>query len=309
MLGAGRARNGLGPFLIRFLEEAGVRVVAIAGRDLGRTQELAEVLARRHGHAVAACPDPRSLAQVPGLDAYVVAAPIPAHRAGLEAALAAGLPVLAEKPLLAPEEHDLVPDLLDRFAARRLLLVENCPWPEVLAELAPRWPEAFAPPLRRLELRLSPTQAGREMLVDSLSHLLSLLQALVPVDAGTAIRDLRWSGRGAASEAMDLEFVAERPFAAVVLRLLLRRVPEQPRPAWLEVNGVRLDRTVALPDYAMSFAGAGRSLRVGDPLRALVYGFARSVREDAHERTRRESDAIRQRARLYQAIVRAHDQG
>ncbi len=51
----------------------------------------------------------------------------------------------------------------------------------------------------------------------------------------------------------------------------------------------------------------GCGSRVGDPLAALVYGFAQSVMEVARERVRTESLAIQDRARLYRQIIETLD--
>ena len=75
ILGAGRSRNGLGPYLARDCERHGLRVQAIAGRDAVRTAAVAADLGRSLGHAVAVCDSVHDLLQT-GIDALVIASPM-----------------------------------------------------------------------------------------------------------------------------------------------------------------------------------------------------------------------------------------
>jgi hypothetical protein len=89
--------------------------------------------------------------------------------------------------------------------------------------------------------------------------------------------------------------------------LHLEHCPQQPRPAWLAVNGVRIDRRLG-PDYAMSFVAAdGRAANVRDPLDRLVYGFAANLQRNHSERTSALVEAVAVRLRLYADILRALD--
>ena len=156
-------------------------------------------------------------------------------------------------------------------------------------------------------MRLSPSPTGRAMVVDSLSHFLSVLQALVSVDGDTRIRDLEFAGRGGPVDGFDLSLRLEGQGVQLQGDLILRHCLEQPRPAWIEVDGARVERQIRLPDYQISLVAGDRKLSVDDPLAALVYGFSQCVREAACERVRIESVAIQERARLYQQIIEALD--
>jgi hypothetical protein len=156
----------------------------------------------------------------------------------------------------------------------------------------------------RIEMGLSPTTAGRAMVADSLSHFLSVVQEILPVDRTTRLVTAELSDRGADPESAELSVALEEPFPRAVGRLVLRRVATQPRPAWLSVDGRRMDRRVRLPEYEISFrTPEGREAPADDPLGVLVYGFASLLRELDFERIRAESHRIRERARLYGEIL------
>ena len=94
VVGAGRSRVGLGPFLVRDLEAAGASVTAIAGRDGKRTSALAREYAERYDHPVVASVSVPEMLATEGLDAVVIAAPIEVHLPALRAAVEAGVHAL-----------------------------------------------------------------------------------------------------------------------------------------------------------------------------------------------------------------------
>ncbi len=299
IVGAGRTRQGLGPYLAAAVEAAGAQVAAVAGRDLASAGSAAAQLAASLGHAVGAAADARSLAAQ--VDALVVASPPAAHAAGLEAALSASVPCLCEKPLLPFAEVGQAHSLTMAFAAHDLLLVENCQWPEVLPALWQLHPELVGAPMRRVAMGLGPAAAGRAMIEDSLSHVLSVVQALVEVDAAAGVSQVRQADAGAEAEHNVLAFALAASTGPVDVELHLDRCPTQPRPAWLAVNGRRMDRRIGA-GYALSFVAGDREVPVADPLHTLVRRFVGLCREDDAATRRRAALQVAARAQLGQAV-------
>jgi hypothetical protein len=303
LVGPGRRRNGLGPFLAAFAESAGLRVVAVAGRDSERTRSDADALATELGHPLAAFTSVESMLDRTDLDAMIIASPAQAHAAALHAAAARGLDVLCEKPLCARADAAAVDHLLDTFLASGAVLMENCQWPFVLGDFRRLYP-AVREPAERLILGLSPAAGGPMLLEDSLSHFLSLVQALAPAaDLGGA----RWSFDRpieSTTTAATLELEVAQPGARFHGRFELAVVASQPRPAWLVVDGLRADRAIRLPGYRQELvAPDGRWQPLDDPMRQLVYGFRTLVRERHLDQIRAESERIRHRAALYRRIL------
>jgi hypothetical protein len=303
LVGPGRTRNGLGPFLARHLAAAGARVVAVAGRDLVRTQPAAAALAAQLGHDVAAYGDVARLVARGDLDALVICTPIAAHLHALQLALAARLPTLCEKPLADAGDTAAACTLIEGFAAAGVPLVENCQWPFALAALrragvcSTDSPGAFG-------MRLSPSQPGRDMLTESVSHPLSLLQDLVALDAESRVSDVSFSG---SDTALRVVWCVRGRDLDCDVTLDLVHTPDQPRPAWFALNGVRVTRQIELPHYYWCFEHADGTHSVGDPQAALVYSFVQLISQPDLDLARTHAAAIATRARFFAAIVGAYD--
>jgi hypothetical protein len=303
ILGAGRSRQGLGPFLARALEAAGATVVAVAGRDLAGGQRAAAELEALLGHPVAAASDAVALARA--VDALVVAAPVAGHLAGLDAALAAGVPCFCEKPLVAAEDAAAGLQRIAAFRARGLLLAENCQWPEVLPTLRALHPDALRTPPRKVAMGLSPAEPGPAMVADSLSHVLSVAQAVAELAPTAAPLRVRQSNPSPSATANLVAFAVPTSAGPLDIELHLQVCATQPRPAWLQVDGWRMDRRIG-PGYRISFAAAdGRELPCEDPLARLVYGLRPLLQQATRERTHALADAVALRLRLYAAVLAA----
>lgn len=303
ILGAGRSRQGLGPFLARAFEAVGATVAAVAGRDEAGGARAASEIAALLGHPVAAAPDALALAR--RVDVLVVAAPVAGHLAGLDAALAAGVPCLCEKPLV--DAADLAAGLqrVAAFRARGLLLVENCQWPEVLPALRALHPMALRTPPRAVAMGLSPAEPGPAMVADSLSHVLSVVQAVADLPADALPTNVRQSDPSPSATANLVAFTVPARGGSVDVELRLQVCPTQPRPAWLAVDGHRIDRRID-PGYRITFvAPDGREVAAEDPLWRLVYGLRQLLPNAPRERTDAIADAVALRLRLYAAVLGA----
>lgn len=301
IVGAGRTRNGLGPFLASAAEAAGARVVGVAGRDPGRAAAAAQALGERLGHPVQGYASALHLAQA--VDLLVVATPAAAHQEGLAAALAAGVACLCEKPLVPAEASHAARQLVDGFAARDLLLVENCQWPAVLPALFALFPHLASEPVRAVAMGMGPPERGLPLVADALSHLLSVVQALAPVVAGP-LQDLEVADRSPDAEHNRVRCTVPTTAGPLSAELHVTYCPAQPRPAWLSVNGCRIDRRIG-PGYTLQFAAGERLQAVADPMHQLVYGVVNLCRYPDLERTRALHREIRCRLDWYEAILAA----
>jgi len=287
IIGPSRRRNGTGGFVARFLHGAGAHVAAVAATRLESAEEAARRLGAELGRAPSAWPSPADMVREAELDAVVICSPFPHHGEHLGLALEAGLHVLCEKPLVwrdGPGAAESAARWAERFEAAGLVLQHNAQWPFVLEALAPWVAPSGQLCVRRLELGLSPSAAGPEMYPESMPHLASLLAAL-GATGEVRLPRARW-GEGLGS--LELDFTApRREDPPVEARLVLRAREEQPRPAWLEVDGARADREVLLQDgYRIRMRVGSHAVDLEDPMEQTVARFVRACRAPGAGRMR-----------------------
>jgi len=279
LIGAGRRRQGLGPFVARDLLAAGA---GVAGFVVTRAESAAAVtraLAQDHGCEARGFLDLPTLLRSERVDALAILSPAETHAGYLEAALAAGLPVLCEKPFVwdVPDLAGTARRLVSGFESRGLLLWENCQLPYALPAFERLHPGSLARPPRRLALHLEPGSRGVQMLGDSAPHALALAQALLPA-AARRLRDLRFVAAGADADAIDVAFTLAGEGRALAVELALRRSSRQPRSLAIEIDGRRARRLVSGEAYELSFAADDdRTVPLPDPLTLLVSDFVRAL--------------------------------
>jgi predicted dehydrogenase len=298
IVGARRRRRGLGPFVARDLRAAGAEIAGFLATSPATRDATARALSAP-GYL-----DLDAMLAAEPLDALAVLSPAETHARYLEAACAAGLHVLSEKPLVwgEPGLARIAARIAVAFDARGLLLWENCPWPYALPALEALHPGATARAPRRFEMRLQPASRGVAMLGDAMPHVFSLLQALNPGDK-PAVLEPRFSRRDAAADELVVRFVYRSDAAATRVRATLVRTEAVPSRAVLAVDGRVAQRVVSPDDYRLAFADGDRSVPVPDPLTLLVADFVRALEAG---RAASRSREIVQRMALLETLVAAY---
>jgi predicted dehydrogenase len=298
IVGARRRRQGLGPFVARDLRAAGAEIPCFLATTPASRDATARALSAR-GYL-----DLDAMLDSEPLDALAILSPAETHGRYLEAAHAAGLHALGEKPFVwgQPALARIAARIAADFDARGLLLWENCPWPYTLPALEALHPGATTRPPRRFEMRLTPTSRGVQMLGDAMSHALSLLQALNP-GAAPVIEDPHFSTADPPADELVARFVYRAEAAATQVCVTLERSEAWPRWATVAVDGRVAQRQVSADDYRLSFVDGDRAVSVPDPLTLLIEDFVRALhaRSDASR-----SREIVTRMALLDALVEAY---
>lgn len=309
LIGARRRRQGLGPFVARQLRDAGAEVAGFLGTSpesvAAAEAELAQILDR----PVRGYVELEALLDRERPGALAILSPHATHERYLEAALAARLPCLCEKPLIWGGDDPVgrARRIVARFEAEGLLLFENCQIPYLLEEFGRLHPERLREPLYRFEMRMSPASRGAAMLVDSLHHPLSVLQALLGrprLPLGSL------HVRGESDDHLRVEFtVAPEKDAEgeVSARVELRRQATSPRELVLGVNGARAVREIREPGYRMFLRAGERAVPVVDPMARLIADFVRALHGAAAPKVPAADPlAIAERMRLLAELTAAY---
>lgn len=255
VVGARRVRQGTGAYLARHLHGAGANVVGVAGTSRATAEEAAAALVPS-GIAATPYDDVRAMIDAARLDALVIASPYATHERWLELGLAAGLHVLCEKPLLVPDARSIAQGsrLVDAFAARGLLLAVNVPWRHALGAYMQLFPEVTPRSARTFEMDMSPRTTGLEMVVDSLSHPLSVIDHLHPVKT-PGLRDV--DVRFASARDATLEFTHPGGTSGVRVIVRLHSDDTQPRRMAFGFDGRMARREIEEPGYRLSLRAEG----------------------------------------------------
>jgi len=273
VVGARARRQGIGGHVARFFQREGAEVAAVVGTSRGTVEEARLAL----GGGPRGYLSVEELLAREQLDAVALCSPAGCHREHLERVAAAGLACLCEKPLWwgpAPDRAAETARLVDAFGGRTLMLLAQ--WPFTLPAFFELHPDARGRVPRRFEMWLGPVSRGAEMVLDSASHPISLLQALCgPGEVARA-----WA-RFHASDDLELEFDWRHAAGATEARVALRTCERPPRPACYAIDGLRAERRVELPRYEQTFQAEGRSVAVPDPVELLVAEFLRRVGQRA----------------------------
>lgn len=278
VVGARRARQGIGEFVARFLHQEGVAVRAVVGTREETVTQAQKALYEKHEMSCAGYTSLEEALEQVRPDLVAICSPIEAHVAHLEAAAAAGVHCLAEKPLWWGESNDrdaVTRDLVSAFVRRDRVLGQVTQWPFTLDGFFRVHPQLAGVPVKRFEMRLSPTVRGTRMVLDSASHPLSMLYALVGAGEVESPR-AQFSDAERSRVTLEFSYVHSTGAVEVVCRLAMRLNP--PRPAAYAINGHAVDRGIEFPHYRLFFEGGGRRVAIEDPLELLVRDFVKRVR-------------------------------
>lgn len=266
VIGARSVRQGTGPFIAAGLARAGAEIAAVVGTSAHSTEQAVASLAQDWGIATTGYTDlAEALARV-SPDAVAICSPWRFHARQLQQVARAGCHCLVEKPLAWPAQQAAAEQLIEAFQTRGLMLAQVAQWPTTLpafVELHGSLPAT----IDSFTMRLSPMSIGEDMITDSAPHFISLLQALVgPGDC----LDVEIENAG---EQLSLRCLYQHNSGAIHATLLLETCVQRPRPAWYQINSLRADRSVQLPEYSQSLVCGDRRVVLEDPLERVTAGF------------------------------------
>lgn len=276
VIGARRARQGTGPYLALQAAAAGAEIVGVLGTRPSTAREAAEFL-QAHGQRPKAYTDHEEMLEDLEPDVVIIASPLGSHRAWLGAALEARAHVYCEKPLTtaSPESSE---KLIRAYAARNLVLQENCQWPEVLPAFRALHPGVDPAEATRFRMLLAPPMRGLIRWQEVLSHPLSLLQVLHPGPVELDAIHFTELEPESADSRLDFEFkTLDR---VVHCEVVLEDLEVFPRPAEFAFDDALCRRQVRASDYGMSFTDgqdACQPRTVGDPMENCLRGFLERV--------------------------------
>ena len=268
IIGARSVRQGTGPFIAAGFAAAGADIAGIVGTSDTSVSEALAGLESDWDISTRGFTDlPLALATLKP-DTVALCSPWRFHGDQLLQIARAGCHCLVEKPMAWPASEALASDIVSAYESKGLLLQMVGQWPTTLPAFESLH-HTLPATIERFSMRLSPLSLGRDMLTDSAPHFISMLQALAGSgDCESCVIDLDPS-----RQKLTLACQYRHPRGVIEAQLLLETCEQRPRPAWYEINALRAEREVSLPDYQQSLGNAGRSVPFKDPMQQVAANF------------------------------------
>ncbi|MEP4149143.1 MAG: Gfo/Idh/MocA family oxidoreductase [Halioglobus sp.] len=268
IVGARSVRQGTGPFIAAGLHAEGAKVVGIVGTSEASLDQALAGLSSDWGIKTTGYVDLKAALKELQPDAVAICSPWRFHAEQLQQVAEAGCHCLVEKPLAWPATEVEIDALIAQFESRSLLLHLVGQWPTTLSAFAELHPDAPTG-IDSFSMRLSPVSIGEDMITDAAPHFISMLQAIA--GPGECLSCDITLEPGANKLALNCQY--QHKTGSLSAQLLLETCSERPRPAWYEINGLRANRSVTLPEYTQELVCQGKRVPIADPMHQVTTSF------------------------------------
>ncbi len=282
IIGSGRNRNGIGQYIGKYFQKNGANVISVLGTTKKSAQKAASALTR-YGINATSYTDFYTMAEKERPEAVVIASPTPSHLKYLLQCIETGVHVFCEKPFIHQDENDmdislLLENIFEKAEPKNLKMAMNSQWPFSLP-----FYESLCGPVEKQKsntffIRLSPMVSGKEMILDSVPHVLSMLYYVF--DDGQ-IDNLNING---SKDKITLKFNYIFPAGRCAVWIELVRTVHQPRDFSYGFNNKIVHRVIDLNNYDIFFTYSDRILKISDPLELSVRDFISAVRDNREPR-------------------------
>ena len=283
IVGAARRRQGTGPFVARTLHQLGHRIAGVVGTSAESGADAVTTLKNHYAIETQAYTSVDQLLAHQPIDILAICSPPSTHLQYLQQALAHDLHVFCEKPLWWTPNHSnyeqvqaQLQALLDKARQKKCYIHVNTQWPYTLRDFYRLHPDALAiGKVEQFAMHLCPQSRGLEMLVDAASHGLSMLYQLTGAGELTEIEmaksaDTDFEQLNVRFKYLHMQGTTETTFGLTSTR-------ETPKPARYEINGLMVNRNVALPDYEIQLQSERTTLNIMDPLITSIRDFIANI--------------------------------
>lgn len=275
LVGARRTRNGIGPFIGNYFHRNGSQVVSLLGTS-AETAASASTTLEEFGIKAFPYTNFEEMIAEQCPDAVVIASPSNTHCGYLFKSLEAGMHVFCEKPFIVGESFDVNKVLHDIFqlaSDQNLTVAMNSQWPFSLPYYEELCGALNVHAIERFYMRSSPPFDGKEMILESVPHALSLLYCTC---GPGRIKNISVKS-GQEQMAIRFGYQAESSFCNSYLNLTQQLFP--PRNFSFGFNDRIVNRSVDLENYEIYFNHSQRTVKVVDPLDLSVQDFISAVRD------------------------------
>ena len=288
IVGAARRHQGTGPFIARTFSNLGHAVSGIIGTSAQSSAETASTLANEYNINTRGYASLDNLLDEQKIDILAICSPPDTHLDYLEQALNNNLHVFCEKPLWWPNNHcsnlnrqqyeQKIQHLIDTARQHQRIIHTNTQWPYTIRDFYRLYESQLINTsfkLKQFAMNLCPQSSGLQMVVDAASHGLSMLYQLA--GQGDLI-DIRVEKSSRTNfDHLIIHFNYVHADGTTQATFGLTNSQESPKPASYQINGLNVDRKVALPDYQIQLQSDSTTMNIIDPLESSIRDFIASI--------------------------------
>jgi predicted dehydrogenase len=278
IIGAGRNSSGIGQYIGKYFQKNGATVISVLGTT-EKTARKASLILEQYGIDATYYTDFNRMMKRERPDAVVIASPALTHYEYLIKCVKEGVHIFCEKPFVWQDKNDididsLLENIFERAESNNLTIAMNSQWPFSL----PYYEKLCGPidyqKVDTFFIRLSPIVSGKEMIIESVPHALSILYT---VFGDGEIGNLSIE---AYKERITTKFhyIFTTGYCEVMIELI--RTILQPRSFSYGFNGKIIHRVLDLDTYDIFFKYLDQILMIKDPLELSVQDFIEAVREN-----------------------------
>ncbi|MBW2607992.1 MAG: Gfo/Idh/MocA family oxidoreductase [Deltaproteobacteria bacterium] len=274
IIGAGRNNNGIGEYIAKFFHKNKATVISVLGTTT-KTARHAAARLKRYGIQASAYTDFYHMIEEERPDSVVIASPLPTHFEYLIKSVDASLNVFCEKPFIwnkNDNQQKLIDFIFQKAEGRNLKIAMNSQWPFSMPYYETLCGSIDRKKADTFFMHLSPMVAGKEMILDSVPHALSILY--FALGKGKIIKtDIE-----SYEKIIIIRFIYNTNSNDCEVLIRLEREERQPRSFKFGFNDKIVYRVLDLKDYDIYFKYFDRTLKVPDPLELSVKDFISSVK-------------------------------
>ncbi|MEA1946058.1 MAG: Gfo/Idh/MocA family oxidoreductase [Thermodesulfobacteriota bacterium] len=277
IIGAGKNKSGIGQYIGKYFQKNGAIVTSVLGTT-EKTARKASSILTQYGIDAAYYTDFNRMMRRERPDAVVIASPALTHYEYLIKCVKEGVHIFCEKPFVWQDKNDidinsLLENIFETAESNNLKIAMNSQCPFLLPYYEQLCGLVHSQKVDTFFIRLSPVVSGKEMILESVPHALSILYTVL---GDGQIGNLSIQGYKE-KIITTFHYIFTTGYCEVMIELVRTILP--PRSFSYGFNNKIIHRVLDLDTYDIFFKYSDNILMIKDPLELSVQDFISAVRD------------------------------
>jgi hypothetical protein len=277
IIGAGRNKSGIGQYIAKYFHKNGATVISVLGTTEKTVRKASSILTQ-YGIYAGYYTDFNRMMKKERPDAVVIASPAPTHYDYLMKCVREGVHIFCEKPFVWQDKNDidinsLLENIFETAERNDLKIAMNSQWPFSLPYYEQLCGPIHSQKVDTFFIRLSPVVSGKQMILESVPHALSILYTVFG-EGQIGNVDIQGDKE---KIIITFHYIFTAAYCEVMIELVRTILP--PRSFSYGFNGKIIHRMLDLDTYDIFFKYSDNTLMIKDPLELSVQNFISAVKE------------------------------